>query len=157
METLESIIAGVKLFQGLDPGHIALMAGCASNVRLEADSIVGRVGDAADRFWVIREGRMALELSSPGRGVITIATMSEGDVVGFSWLLPPYHLHFDIRALTPTRALQFDARCLRGKFASDSRLGFELLSRFSQIMAHRIQAMSFQLLDVFGEHPIEHD
>ena len=157
MESLETIIGAVKIFQGLKPEHLALMAGCASNVRLEANTIVGRVGDTADKFWVIREGHMALELTSPGRGTITVSTMAEGDVVGFSWLLPPYHLHFDIRALSVTRALQFDARCLRGKIEGDPLLGYELLSRFSTVMAHRIQAMSFQLLDVFGDHPIEHD
>ena len=155
METLEGIVAKVELFQGMKPEHIALLAGCASNVRYEAGEFPARAGSHADRFWVIREGRMALELWAPGRGAFPVATMFEGDVVGFSWLLPPYQLQFDIHALTMTRALLFDGRCLREKCARDAGLGFELLSRFSRVMADRIQAMSLQLLDVYGEHPIE--
>ena len=155
MQTLQPLIADIAFFKGLKEEHLALITGCASNVRVEAGTFVGRAGDPADQFWVVREGRMALELVVPGRGRITIATMAEGEVVGFSWLLPPYHLHFDVRAVTETRALVFDGRCLRGKCASDTTLGFELLSRFSRVMADRIRAMSLQLLDVYGDHPIE--
>jgi CRP-like cAMP-binding protein len=155
METLQQIIADIEFFRGLKREHLELITGCAANVRVEAGTFLGRAGDPADQFWVIREGRMALELVVPGRGRVTIATMSEGEVVGFSWLLPPYHLHFDVRAVTDTRALLFDGRCLRGKCVADPHLGFELLSRFSRVMADRIRAMSLQLLDVYGDHPIE--
>jgi CRP-like cAMP-binding protein len=157
MQTLENTIAGLEFFKGVKPAHLALITGCAMNVRYEAGDYVGRAGDLADAFWVIREGRVALELSEPGRGTITVATMSQGDVVGFSWLLPPYQLHFDIHALTATRALQFDGRCLRDKCGADPELGYDLLSRFSRLMVDRVQAMSLQLLDVYGDHPIEQD
>jgi CRP-like cAMP-binding protein len=157
VETLEPIIARIDFFHGLKPDHLALIAGCASNVRVPDGAFLGRAGDPADQFWVIREGRLALELLVPGRGVTTIATMAEGDVVGFSWLLPPYQLHFDVHALAPTRALLFDGRCLREKCVRDPELGYQLLSRFSSIMADRIRFMSLQLIDVYGEHPIESD
>jgi CRP-like cAMP-binding protein len=155
METLQPIIAEIDFFRGLEQAHLDLITGCAANLRVEAGTFLGRAGDPADRFWVIREGRMALELAVPGRGRVTIATMSEGEVVGFSWLLPPYHLHFDVRAVTETRALQFDGSCLRGKCVADTDLGYELLSRFSRVMADRIRAMSLQLLDIYGDHPVE--
>jgi CRP-like cAMP-binding protein len=155
MQTLEPLVAEIELFRGLSPAHHELIAGCAANVRFDAGTYVGRAGDPADRFWLVREGRMALELPVPGRGRVTIATMGAGEVVGFSWLLPPYHLHFDVHALTPTRALDFDGKCLRGKLAADPVLGHALLERFSQIMADRIHAMSLQLIDVYGDHPIE--
>lgn len=155
MHTLEPIVAEVEFFRGLKREHLALIAGCASNVRYEAGAFVGRAGDQADQFWVIREGLVALELFAPGRGAITISTISEGDVVGFSWLLPPYQLHFDIHTLTVTRALLFDGRCLRGKCETDPDLGYELLNRFSRLIVRRIQAMTLQLLDVYGEHRTE--
>jgi CRP/FNR family cyclic AMP-dependent transcriptional regulator len=157
MQSLAPILEKIELFMGLRPEDLELIAGCAANVHYPAGTFAGHAGDEADRFWVIRKGKIALELFVPGRGAITIATMSEGDVVGFSWLLPPYRLQFDIHALTPTRALLFDGRCVRGKCATDSRFGYELLSRFSRIMAARIHATSLQLLDIYGEHPIEHE
>lgn len=157
MQTLEPILAEVDVFRGMKPEHLAAMAGCATNVRYEAGEFPGRTGDPADKFWVVRQGRMALEIFVPGRGAITIESLSEGDVVGFSWLLPPYELRFDVHALTATRALMFDGRCLRSKFATDPELGYDLLGRFSRIMAHRIEAMSLQLMDVYGDHATEND
>ena len=155
MHTLEPIIAEVPFFRDLKPQHLAAITGCASNLHVPAGTFLGRAGDPADRFWVVREGRVAVELYVPGRGAMTIETVPQGEVVGFSWLLPPYLLHFDIRALTAVRALAFDGRCLRGKCAADSDFGHDILSRFSRLMANRIRAMSLQLLDVYGEHPIE--
>jgi CRP-like cAMP-binding protein len=157
MQTIEPILAEVDVFQGMKPEHLAAMAGCAMNVRYEAGEFPGRAGDPADKFWVIRQGRMSLEILVPGRGAITIASMEEGDVVGFSWLLPPYELRFDVHALTATRALMFDGRCLRAKCEGDPALGYDLLTRFSSIMARRIEAMSLQLMDVFGDHATEND
>ncbi len=155
MDNLEPILAEIPFFRGLKPEHLRLIAGCASNLKVPAGAYLGRAGDPADQFWIIRQGCMALELAIPGRGRTTIATMTDGEVVGFSWLLPPYQLHFDVHALAPTRALLFDGRCLRGKCEQDPALGHELLSRFSRVMADRIHAMSLQLIDVYGEHPIE--
>ncbi len=157
MQTLEPILAEVDLFKGMKQEHLANIAGCATNVRYDAGQFVGRTGDPADKFWVVRQGRVGLEIFVPGRGAITISTAEEGDVIGFSWLLPPYQLRFDVHALTATRALLFDGRCLRGKCESDPAFGHELLVRFSRIMANRIEAMSLQLMDVYGDHPTEHD
>lgn len=157
METLEGIVAKVGLFHDMKPEHIGLLSGCASNARYEAGTFPARAGTHADRFWVVREGRMALELSAPGRGAITIAAAYPGDVVGFSWLLPPFQMQFDVHAMTPTRALVFDGRCLRQKCEKDPALGYELMSRFSGLMVERIMVLSLQLLDVYGEHPVEHD
>jgi CRP-like cAMP-binding protein len=151
MQSLEAVLTGIDFFKGMKPDHLALVAGCAANVHYEAGEFVGRAGDLADTFWVLREGRMALELSEPGRGTITVATMSPGDVVGFSWLLPPYQLHFDVHVLTSTRALRFDGRCLRGKFEHDHELGYELMKRFAQVIVQRLEATGLQLLDVYGD------
>jgi CRP-like cAMP-binding protein len=150
--TLEPIIAELPLFQGMKPGHIQLITGCAANVRFEAGEYVGREGEPANRFWAIRQGRVALEIHAPGRGAVTIQTIGEGDVAGWSWLVPPHQLHFDARALTLTRAVELDARCLRGKFSRDPELGYELLRRFSQVIAQRLEAMSLQILDIYGDH-----
>lgn len=151
---LEGVVAEVELFSGMKPEHVALIAGCASNVRYEAGTFAARAGSHADHFWAIREGCMALELWQPGRGAITIDTVDKGGVVGYSWLLPPYQLQFDIHALTTTRALLFDGHCLRQKCEKDPELGYELVGRFARLMTDRIHALSLQLLDVYGDHVV---
>jgi CRP-like cAMP-binding protein len=157
VETLEPIVAGLPLFKGLKPAYLQLITGCAANVRCEAGEFLGREGQPADRFWVIRQGRVALEIHAPGRGPLTVQTIGEDDVVGWSWLVPPYQLRFDIHAVTSTRALMFDGKCLRGKFAHDPELGYELMQRFSQVILRRLEAMSIQLLDLYGDHYGEHE
>ncbi len=151
MQTLEPILAELPLFQGMKPNHLALIAGCAANVRFSAGEVIGRAGEPADQFWVIREGRIALEIHAPGRGTVTIHSIGDNEVLGWSWLLPPHQWHFDARALTVARALSFDGRCLRGKFEHDHELGYELMKRFAQVIVQRLEATGLQLLDVYGD------
>jgi CRP/FNR family transcriptional regulator, cyclic AMP receptor protein len=152
VQTLEPILAGIPLFQGMKPGHLALIAGCAANVRLVAGECIGRAGEPADQFWIVREGRVALEIRAPGRGTVTIHSVGVDEVLGWSWLLPPHLWHFDARALTSVRALRFDGRCLRGKFDSDHELGYELMKRFAQVIVQRLETTGMQLLDVYGDN-----
>ena len=98
----------------------------------------------------MRHGRVVLETFVPGRGALTIETLEEGDLLGWSWLFPPYRWHFDARALDLVRAVAFDGACLRGKIDDDHALGYELLDRFSPVMLERLQATRLQLLDVYG-------
>lgn len=157
MEKLEAILSEVETFAGLKPAHIRLVAECATEVHYDPGDVLGRLGGDANRFWVIREGRLALQLPAPGRGTVTIATSSKGAVVGFSWLVPPYSLQFDVRAITPTQVIAVDAMRLRAQFPANHELAYDLLSRFTKIMSERIEAMAMQVLDVFGEHPVDSD
>ena len=151
MSSLEPIVAGLPMFAGMKDEHIVLIAECGRNVRFEAGDFIGRQGEPADRFWVIREGRVALQIHSPERGDLAVRTVGVDEVVGWSWLVPPYQWHFDARAVTPARAIEFDARCLAGKFRNDYEFGFELFRRFSQVIAERLEATGLQLLELPGD------
>lgn len=150
METLEPILAQHPFFQDIDPDHRQMMSGCAANVRFSSGSDLFREGDAANRFYLIRHGRVALQVFIPGQGRITIETIDAGDVLGWSWLFPPYHWHFDAQALELTRAIAFDGECLRTKCDEDHDLGYVLMQQFARIMMQRLQATRLQLLDVYG-------
>ena len=128
------------------------IAGCATNVRFKAEEFLYREGDEANNFFVLREGKVAIEAFSPKRGAITIQTLTADDVLGWSWLFPPYHTHFGARAIEPTRALCLDGKCLRNKCEEDHDLGYELMKRFSEVMIQRLQATRLQLLDIYGEN-----
>ncbi len=120
IEGMETIVREHPFFAGLSDETIALVAGCTRNVRLRRRPVdLFREGDPADEFYLIRHGRVALELSAPGRGTITVQTLGEGDVVGMSWLIPPYRWTSSARALEPVRAIGIDARCLRRKCDED--------------------------------------
>lgn len=155
METLEPILREHPFFRGLDPQYLALVVGCSSNVRFRAGEVIFREGEEANLFYVIREGRVALELTSPEQGAVTVQTVSDGEILGWSWLIPPYHWHFTARAMDDTRAITLDGKCLRGKCEEDHHLGYELLKRFAHILEQRLRATSLQLLDVYCPYPTE--
>lgn len=150
MRTLETILAEHPFFAGLEPRYVQIIAGCASNVAFGEGHIIFREGEEANRFYLIREGRVALEVHAAGVGTITIQTLDAGDILGWSWLVPPYRWHFDARAIEPTRAIALDGECLRRKCDEDHDMGYELLKRFAEIITQRLQATRLQLLDVYA-------
>jgi len=150
METLAELIASSPVFAGLAGDDLALIAGCAQNCGFEEGALLFEEGDAADTFYLVRRGRVAFELHTPDRGGLVIDTADPGDVVGWSWLFPPYRWHFDARAVDDVRAIVFDGACLRGKCEDDTRLGYLLMQRFAAVMIDRLQHTRFRLLDVYG-------
>lgn len=149
--TLEPILAEHPFFQGLPAEDIQLLAGCAANVVFKAGEMVCREGDAANQFYLIRQGKVALEVYVPERGQVVLQTIGAGELVGWSWLIPPYEWRFDVRAVEPVRAIALDGKCLRGKCDDNPRLGYELLKRVAQVFTERLLATRLQLLDVYGE------
>ncbi len=150
MKTLDELVAQSPVFAGLKPAHLELIAGCGTNTVFAAGEYIFREGDPAETFYLVRHGRVLLETFVPGRGALTIQTIDEGDVLGWSWLFPPFRWHYDARALDTVRAVAFDGACLRGKCDVDHELGYALLLRFSPVMLERLQATRLQLMDVYG-------
>jgi CRP/FNR family transcriptional regulator, cyclic AMP receptor protein len=148
MSKTDFILTEEAFFKDMDPHSLEVIAGCASTARFAADDWIFQEGEDATRFYLIRSGKVALKAFVPGRGEVTIQTIEPGDVLGWSWLLPPYHWHFGARALELTRAIAFDGECLRMKAESDHDLGYELFKRFSQKIIERLQATRLQLLAV---------
>jgi CRP-like cAMP-binding protein len=153
METLEPILAQLPFLQGLKPEHFRLLVGCARNVRFNAGEYLLREGQETNEFFIIRQGKVSLETFVPHHGSVSIQTLDSEEVVGWSWLFPPYQSHFDARAVELTRAISLDAKCLRGKCAEDHELGYELMSRFANVVVQRLQATLLQVLDVYGARP----
>ena len=146
------ILAEHPFFKGLDQKKLQFIAGCAMNVRFDEGKFLFREGEDANTFYVIRAGKVAIEIFSPKRGALTIQTLREGDVLGWSWLFPPYRWHFDAKALELTRAISLDGKCLRDKCEEDHDLGYELMKRFSDVMIQRLQATRLQVLDLYAEN-----
>jgi CRP/FNR family cyclic AMP-dependent transcriptional regulator len=150
MQEIDSLLAEVPAFDGLAPAYLALIAGCAHNVHFDADEHLFREGDPADTFYVIRHGVVALDIHAPAREPVTVETLHEGDVLGWSWLFPPYRWRFDGRTFEETSAISIDGACLRGKCEDDHELGYELMKRFAQVIVERLQSTRLRLLDVYG-------
>jgi len=139
----------IPTFAGMQPEHRAIIAGCAREVTLKPGEVLFREGDVADTLYLIRAGTVAIEMFVPTRGTITIETVGAGDVVGWSWLFPPYRLRFDARALSAVTAGAVEASCLRARMAADPELGYDLLFHLAKVLAERLSATRMRLLDVY--------
>ena len=155
METLKKILIVHPFVEGLKDEHHQLLEGCASNAVFKADDFIFREGDEANQFYLIRHGKVALEISAAERGPIAIMTLGEGEVLGWSWLFPPYRWRFDARAVELTRAIAMDGKCLRGKCEQDHQLGYELMKRVARVIEERLQATRLQLLNVYDLQPVK--
>jgi CRP-like cAMP-binding protein len=151
MQTLEPILAEHPFFRGLPAEDLQFLMSCAANVRFEVNQMIAREGEEANSFYLIREGKVALEVFVPERGTVIIQTLGAGEVLGWSWLVPPYLWRFDARAVERTRAIALDGKCLRKKFEENPRLGYELLKRVAGVFAERLLTTRLQLLDVYGK------
>jgi CRP-like cAMP-binding protein len=151
MENIQRILTTHPFFADFPTKYLELIVGCASNVSFKADSFIFREGEEADKFYLIREGKVALHIASERRGPLTILTLEHGDILGWSWLFPPYRWTLSAKTVTPTRAFAIDGKCLREKAEQDHDLGYELLKRFSRIFESRLETLRLQLVDVYKD------
>jgi CRP/FNR family transcriptional regulator, cyclic AMP receptor protein len=144
---LEADVAAHPFFIGMSPHHIHLLADCAMRSHFEAGHVIFREGETANRFYLIERGKVTLESSTLGEP-IRIEEIGGGDLLGWSWLFPPYAWHFTARALEHTGAIFFYGTVLREYCQKDNALGFELFKRMSAVMLRRLQAARQKLLNV---------
>ena len=153
METLDKILAEHEFLHGLRADHLALVAGCAANVRFDEGDKLFAEGDEARQFYILRHGHVSLLTDVPGRGEVIVQTVGPGEILGWSWMVPPYTWRFGARATELTRAIALDGTCLRHKCEADHDLGYEILKRFADVMSHRLDAARMQLLDLYAAPP----
>ncbi|MGH1360755.1 MAG: cyclic nucleotide-binding domain-containing protein [Burkholderiaceae bacterium] len=151
MKEIPDLLREHLFTQGLDDYIVEAIAGCARNVSFDAGEYVFREGGEARFFYLIRRGHVALEMFAPGRGPVTFISLKSGDLLGVSWLLPPYRWGYDARTVASTQAIAFDAQCLRQKCEADHHLGYEMMKRFIGPLAQRLHSARLQSADLFSQ------
>lgn len=150
MKSIAQYLEGHPFFQGLGQEALGTVADCARNIHLPAGTVVISAGEPADTFFVVRHGRVAIELNRPAGGPVVLDSAHDGDIVGWSWLIPPHRWKFDARTTEPTSLVALDGACLRRKGEQDPALAHELLLRVAEVMDRRLQSARVRLLDLYG-------
>lgn len=133
--------------------HIRLLAACAMRTHFEPNQVIFREGETANRFYLIENDRVALESTANHEKPVIIDEVGDADLLGWSWLFPPYIWHFAARAVAPTDAIFFYGRVLREYCERDHGLGFELFKRMSEVMTRRLQSARTRLLSAYAADP----
>ncbi len=145
---LTELIAEHPMFKGLAPQYLNLLAEVAMLKDFHAGEVIFREGDPANRFYLILEGDIALESSRPDAAPVQLQTIGAEDVLGWSWLFPPYYWHFDARALTTTKAIFFYGTWLRENCERDHDFGYELIKRMSAVVIERLQTVRKRVVEL---------
>ncbi len=140
--------------KSLRPEHLKILGENALPAHFEAGEMIFREGEIANRFYLIKSGRVALESKTPG-GTVLIDQLGEGDVLGWSWLFPPYFWRLDARALETTEAMFFYGTRLREQCEDDHDLGWELMRRLAEVVIRRMQATRRQLVQCYSLQSLE--
>lgn len=148
MTNLEPILKQHPFFKDLKKEYLDLIVGCASNVVFKEGEDIMRENEPADKFYLIREGMAAIYIPLHEQHSITIQTLDGGEIIGWSWLMPPYRYRFSCRAINNVRAIALDAKCLREKCEKDHDLGYELLKRLAGVFTQRLEAARQQIISL---------
>ena len=148
IKDLGPILKEHAFFKDLPAKYFDFIVGCASNVVFKEDEVILKEGDSADKFYLVRSGQVAIYIERPRH--ISVQTIREGEILGWSWLIPPYRYRFSARATEPTRAIALDGTCLRGKCEKNHELGYEVLKRIIPILTGRLEAARIQLMDIYN-------
>ena len=155
MKTLNETITEHAFFHGMKPEHLAVLTDGAKAVQFKAGDMLFREGDPANQFYLIKTGKIALEAHEPANATTLVQTLGAGDVLGWSWLFPPFAWHFQARAVEPTEVIQLNGARLLVTAERDRDFGYELMKRVAQVVIHRLQATRKQLLALQVESALE--
>lgn len=149
IKTIKDSLLEMDFFKGIDKEMIEYISLCGSNKHFHQGQFLGKEGEAANNFYIIRSGRVALQLHHHDKGTIMLKTIHQGEVLGVSWIVPPYRLNFDLLALEETSVIEFNGKCIRDKCDDDHTLGYLLLRKFTGMLSERLKNTRIQLLDVY--------
>ena len=142
----------IKLLTALPPPQRQNLLALAREVSFPEDARIFEAGGTADRFWVIRSGAVSLTQQVTAVQRVTVASLGAGDLLGWSWLFPPYRWDFGAEAFSPVRAHEFDAAAVLKLCEEDPQLGVVLVRSVAEILAHRLELTRGKLMEQYSMH-----
>ena len=143
-------LADHPFLRGMADGHLAVLSRVCWVAPVRQGHLLFAEGDTAHRFWLIRTGHVSLDLHAPGDRQLIVETLGQGDLLGLSWLVPPYQWQFSATAVHDTMTFEFNADAVREACGSDPGLGYQLLQRVMSAASSRLQATRIRMLDLYS-------
>ncbi len=147
--SLARSLEGHPVLTDLEPRHVEFLSGCTKNVRYEAGQYLFREGEEASHVFLVRKGKISLEIHDATRGIIVVETLHAGDVIGWSAIFPPHRWSIDARPVKDTLVFAIDGTCLRKKLDEDHSFGYAFTRLMLREVHRRLERARLQILDVF--------
>ena len=150
MENLSRVISEHPFCKDLESPYVDLLVGCSGSIRVPEGLHLFRAGSEANQFYLIREGKILLEIPSAQSPSPKPETVEAGEVLGWSWLVPPYRWCFGARAIEPVSAISMSGKCIRAKCEKNSDLGYVLLKKTVEMLGRHSEATRIRLFDLYS-------
>ena len=152
MDTIQKMLLSHPISGGFTVEQVDQIAKFTTYLEFHRDEYVFRQGERAEHFFLILNGSVQVELFSGPSGPVSLQKVGEGDVLGWSWLVPPYRWRFDARVLTPLKTLKVDAKNLKILMEQNPQVGYAVLKRFIQLIGDRLESERFKLIELYASH-----
>lgn len=146
-QTIREALDSAPVFAGMDPDHLERLAAAAAEKNVEAGTCLFRSGEKAEHFYLLLDGEISIEIPAVAGPTLTVQHLTPVRVLGWSWLLPPYKWSFNARTETDVRVLEFDGRKVLANCEADPAFGFQVIKRFSGLMAERLEAAHRKMME----------
>lgn len=149
-KAIDHYLSQQALFAGLDEKYIAFLSRHAKKLSIEKGEMLFRQGEPAEKFYVVRDGRISVQIPSLYGPPLEIQALGNDQVLGWSWLIAPYRWSFQAKAELDTDLLEFDGRAVLAHCEEEPRFGFELLKRFAALMSERLEAARLKMMEAWN-------
>lgn len=145
--SIENYLSGHAFFSGLDDAFVKYLADSASERQIKKGEVLFKQGNSADKFYLLRSGEISVQVPALMGPVLEIQRLGEDQILGWSWLIPPYRWHFMARAQEDSEVIEFDGSAILAHCEEDTNFGYHLLKRFAALMSERLEAARQKMMD----------
>lgn len=146
-QSIEEYLSTHKFFSGLDEKYIEFLADNARELTIKKGDVVFRQGKRADTFYLLREGQITVQVPALVGPGLEIQHLVNNQLLGWSWLIPPYRWNFMARAEQDSDLIEFDGKAILARCEEDAEFGYELFKRFASLMSMRLDAARQKMMD----------
>ncbi len=146
-QSIESYLATHDFFSELDERSKKFLADSAVVRELNAGDVLFRQGESADKFYLLRSGEVSVQVPALMGPALQIQKLREDQILGWSWLIPPYRWNFQALALEDAVVLEFDGSIILARCEQDPSFGYQLLKLFAALMSERLDAARQKMMD----------
>ncbi|MCK4842535.1 MAG: cyclic nucleotide-binding domain-containing protein [Methylococcales bacterium] len=146
-QSIAEYLSNHEFFSELSEDILKLLCESASMLEVKKRQVLFRQGERADKFYIVRNGRISVQIPAITGPTLEVQTLSTDQILGWSWLIPPYQWHFQAKAEEDSKLLEFNGVAILSQCEQDPKLGYQLLKKFAVLMAERLDVSRQKLMD----------
>ena len=146
-QAIEDYLSAHAFFSGMDNSFVRFLSESATELQITNGGVLFQYGKPADKFYLVRKGQVSIQVPAIMGPTLDIQTLGEDQILGWSWLIPPYRWNFQARALEDSDLLEFDGSAILTRCEEDPKFGYDVFKRFATLMSERLDAARQKMMD----------